>query len=179
MLPPRPRPALKLELGPDHVVGCAGVDPDSRQRCRQCEVLQGFRLLDDVVAREIVTALPEYLLQHHPLLAGEIARIRNVGAGQVFIEKGAIRLNALITLPVLVLRVLVRGTSVAPPKLPANERPEPEPLPECFRRQSSSRLGCWSSPRQGRPVSPLFVQDTGPRCHRCPRHSRQPRSGTS
>ena len=39
LLPARPRPSLELQLGPDHVVAFAGLDPYAGQCCRQRKVL--------------------------------------------------------------------------------------------------------------------------------------------
>src|SRR5260370_4727934 len=68
LLPACAGPSLELQLRPDHVVAVAGVDADAGQHGRQRDVLQRFRLLDDVVARKIVAALLEDLLQYQALL---------------------------------------------------------------------------------------------------------------
>src|SRR5262249_41967656 len=110
LLPTRPRPSLQLQLGPDHVIAGAGVDPDAGQCSRQYKVLQRFRLFDDVVAREIVAALLEDLFQQHALLiAGEIAGVGDVGAGQIFVEKRPKILDSSVILPALIIRILVRS----------------------------------------------------------------------
>src|SRR6266403_774395 len=45
LFPPSPCPALKLKLGPDHVVAGGGVDLDAGQRGRQYKVFQVLCLL--------------------------------------------------------------------------------------------------------------------------------------
>src|SRR5439155_22901975 len=65
------------------------------------------RLLDNVLAREIVAALLEHLLQDLSLLRTEhVVGITDVGTRQIFREMIAVPLDAAIIDPLLVARVL-------------------------------------------------------------------------
>src|SRR5437763_15782551 len=62
-LPDLAVPARQLLLPDRMVVGRAGIDADAGQQGGRLEIVQGGRLLQDVLAREIVVALLQHL-QH-------------------------------------------------------------------------------------------------------------------
>src|SRR2546429_2387271 len=72
-------PALETHLRPDHVVLRAGVHLDSRQGGGTLDVLQRLGLAQNICTRQILAALLQDLLEQNALLiAGQIARVRNV-----------------------------------------------------------------------------------------------------
>src|SRR6478752_3401610 len=90
-------PALQLHLGPDHVAGFAGVGFDSRSGCRKHDMTERFGLLDDVLSRKIISALPQYRFKYHTLhVAGEITGVLEIRARQVLGEVCLVGLDAFV-----------------------------------------------------------------------------------
>ena len=106
LLPRRTVPALQLQLRVRHTAFRACVDRNTRYESGKRQPAYAPRLLDDVLAREIVTALLEHLLKDLSLLRTEqIIGITDVCARQVFCEMLAVPFDAGVVGPLLVVRI--------------------------------------------------------------------------
>jgi hypothetical protein len=100
LFPRAPRPALKLKLRVGNAVVGTGVDCDPWDQGRKNKSFDVARLLHNVLARKIVTTLPQHLFQNLALLRSEqIVVVANIGSGKVFVEVSAIPLHAGIIGP--------------------------------------------------------------------------------
>ena len=107
LLPRRTVPALQLQLRVRHTAFRACVDRNTRYESGKRQPAYAPRLLDDVLAREIVTALLEHLLKDLSLLRTEqIIGITNVRTRQVFREMLTVPFDAGVVGPLLVVRIL-------------------------------------------------------------------------
>jgi hypothetical protein len=87
LIPRAAVPALQLQLRVRHTAFRARVDRNTRYESGKRQSAYAPRLLDEVLAREIVAALLEHLLQDLPLLrTEEVIGITDVRARQVFRE---------------------------------------------------------------------------------------------
>ena len=107
LLPRGTIPALQLKLCVRHTAFRARVDRNTRYERGERQPAYVPRLLDDVLAREILTALLEHLLQDLSLLGTEqIVGITDVRARQVFREMLTVPFDAGVVGPLLVVRIL-------------------------------------------------------------------------
>ena len=92
------------------MVGDAGADLDPWQQHRNIDVVQAFRLLHDVGAREVAFALLQHLHHGHADAIGEHRGcVRGIAAGHVFGHERAPRLHRCVIRPARVGRILQIG----------------------------------------------------------------------
>src|SRR6185369_15754638 len=100
----------QLKLRERGKVGRRGVDLDARQKAAELEVLEACRLLHDVGAGEVVTALLEHL---HQALSDRVAEdhrgVGAVGFRIILVQELVPRLHARVVLPLRVGRILQVG----------------------------------------------------------------------
>src|SRR5436309_1045329 len=107
LIPRAAVPALQLQLRVRHTAFRARVDRNTRYESGKRQAAYVPRLLDDILAREIVTALLEHLLQDLSLLRTEqLIGVADVGARQVFREMLTVPFDAGVVGPFLVVRIL-------------------------------------------------------------------------
>src|SRR5437763_12760267 len=99
--------ALELHRFDRRIVVRAGADRDTRQQRIDAEALQARRLLHDVVAGEVVTALLQHLLERRRYrVAVDVERIAQIPVRVVLRHEFAPDFHRRVVRPALVGRVL-------------------------------------------------------------------------
>src|SRR3954470_2971242 len=93
------------------LVDCARcVDLDPRKYDGHLNIPEAFRLLENILAGEVVAALLEELFEHNSLaITGEIIAFPNVGAGKVLCKERPVAVHAFVIVPFRIRWVLVEG----------------------------------------------------------------------